>query len=783
MGSTGITASTQLGSVSTSLSPLQYDNGALYLSTGQVLNASTGTLNGTFYSAASTPASGLVVSDSTLGRAFVAVNSFSNTAAVYVFDESSFSLVGTIPVNDPSTQGYPTTFRNIVRWGQNGIALAAVRGAFSYNNQIFIFKSPLVKDVSSTPADISVSLTAPATATTGTALSYTAKATNAGPNAATGATLAATLDPSLIVNSVTASQGTCTTAAPILCDFGDLANGATATVTINATATSSGTLSAVASASASSYDPTLSNNQATGSTTVTGSGYGAVPSIVSISPNLVQAGFAAFTLTVTGTGFNSSSTVSLGSAALTTTYVNPTKLTAAVTAADIANYGWAAVTISNPAPGGGVSSVTPLTIYGLVNAPAATTVYDPYGQSLYAAVPSNATGITGNSVVAINPITTSVGTPVAVGGQSTMMAETSDGNYLYIGLSGSNSLVQFNLLTQSVGATIPIQYQSTSTPALSLATLPGSDTSLAIGFRPFYEQFGIFDVNGATGSFRANISGVYSGNNPVFASPTELYALDNQTTGMEFYRYAITASGLTLMEGTTLDGLGGGTGGIQSSGGLIYGNSGGIINPSTTPPSQVQTLPLIDFYGSGSVGSGEVALGDSSLQKEFLMLVNNVGTEAYGLVRYDLKTYLPEAVLTMPAAGGESAWTMQRFGPDGLALLSIGSFGATSQLLLIRGPFVTPQELSTSSAAVLTSGSASIIAHGTGNTVMTLTGSNFLPGVAVTWNGSYRTTTIVDSNHVTIAIPASDLASASAASLVATNPGAPASNTLQITIQ
>ncbi len=31
-----------------------------------------------------------------------------------------------------------------------------------------------------------------------------------------------------------------------------------------------------------------------------------------------------------------------------------------------------------------------------------------------------------------------------------------------------------------------------------------------------------------------------------------------------------------------------------------------------------------------------------------------------------------------------------------------------------------------------------------GNTLLTLTGSNFLPGVAVTWNGSYRTTTIVD---------------------------------------
>jgi trimeric autotransporter adhesin len=52
----------------------------------------------------------------------------------------------------------------------------------------------------------------------------------------------------------------------------------------------------------------------------------------------------------------------------------------------------------------------------------------------------------------------------------------------------------------------------------------------------------------------------------------------------------------------------------------------------------------------------------------------------------------------------------------------------------------------------------------------------------VTWNGSYRTTTIVSSTQVTVAIPASDLASAGTGSLVATNPGAAASNTLTITI-
>lgn len=787
VGSTGITNSTQLASTSSSnLLWLQYDNGSLYLSNGQVLNATSGALNGTFYTAAATPANGPVVSDSTLGKAFMAVSNFSGSAAIDIFDETSFNLLGSIPVNDLGTAGYPTSFRKIVRWGQNGIAVAAVPSAFTSNNQIYIFQSPLVKDVTSTPADLSVSLTAPATATTGTAISYVANVSNAGPNAAVDAAFSASLDPSLIINSVTPSQGSCTTAVTFSCDLGSLAAGASVTVTVNTTPTASGTLAATASVSSANFDPTSTNNQATASTTVTGSLYGAAPSASSITPNLVQAGSAAFTLTVNGTGFNTGSTVNFGGAALTTTYVSSTQVTAAVPASAIVNYGWAPVTVSNPSPGGGASSVVPLTIYNLVNVPANSILFDPYGQSLYATIPSSATGITGNSVVAINPFTGAVGTPVAIGSQPTLMAETSDGNYLYVGLNGADSLAQFNLLTQSVTATIPLVYSSASTPALSLAAMPGTDTTLAIGISNGWGNFGIFDVSGSTGSFRPNLSGIYEGVKPVFASPTELYAYDSQTSGAEFYRYSINANGLTEIDGTTLDGMGGYGGQFQLANGLVYGEGGGIINPSTTPPSQVQTLPLIDFYGSGDVGESVGLAADTSLQKDFLMLENLAGTSAYGLVRYDLNTYLPEAVLEMPQTLGiDSTATLQRFGQDGLALLSnsnIGGATPTEQLLLLRGPFIAPQELSTSTAAGLTSSSASSIAHGSGNTVLTLTGTNFLPGVAVTWNGSYRTTTIVDASHVTVDIPASDLVNTGSASLVATNPGASASNVLTITM-
>jgi trimeric autotransporter adhesin len=781
VGLTGITASSVLNPVSIYSYPsgnIQYDNGNIYLSNGEVLNATTGALLGTFYATTSTAASGPVVSDSTLGLAFIAGGGTQNGGSqVLAFNESSFNPSGNITfygLNSGAAE-------KIVRWGQNGVALNST-------TQIFIFQSPVVKDLSSTPADLAISLTAPQTATTGNAISYVATVKNLGPNPAVGTTLAATLDSSLIVNSITPSQGTCGTGSAFTCDLGGLANGTSATVMISATPTTAGTFAGSAVVSSISYDPATTNNQSTSSTTITGSFYAMAPSVTSISPALVQTGSGAFTLTVNGNGFNANSTVNIGGSAMVTTYVSTTQLSANVTANSIANYGWAPVTVTNASPGGGTSAVLPLTIYAVVNVPANAVVFDPFSQNIYATIPSASTTVTGNSIVAINPATGAVGSPISIGSQPTVMAETSDGNYLYVGLAGSDSLAQFDLVHQTVVATTPIQYDSSDVTATYLAAMPGTDSTLAINFTNSWDNFGILDISGNTGTFRPNLSGIYEGVDPIFASPTEIYAYDSETSGAEFYRYSVNSSGLTLIDGTTLDGMGGYQGGFDLAGGLVYGGAGGIVNPSTTPPSQIAILSLPEFYEAGITEFGVGAVADPSTQQDFIMMENAAGTWEYGLASFSTNTYLPETTFVMPASASniESTWTMLRWGQAGLALLSVPeaeiSPQATTQLLLLEGPFVTPQLLTTNSAASLTSSSTTSLTHGAGNTVLTLTGSNFKPGVAVTWNGSYRTTTIVDVSHVTVAIPASDLVNAGSGSLVATNPGASASNALTITI-
>src|SRR5215472_15068017 len=78
-----------------------------------------------------------------------------------------------------------------------------------------------------------------------------------------------------------------------------------------------------------------------------------VPSITSLSPSSVTAGAAAQSLTISGTNFLSSSTVTYNGVAHTVTFVSSTQLTIPLSASDQATAGSYPVVVTNPPPGGG----------------------------------------------------------------------------------------------------------------------------------------------------------------------------------------------------------------------------------------------------------------------------------------------------------------------------------------------------------------------------------------------------------------------------------------------
>jgi uncharacterized repeat protein (TIGR03803 family) len=87
-----------------------------------------------------------------------------------------------------------------------------------------------------------------------------------------------------------------------------------------------------------------------------------VPAITSLSPASVAVGSGAQTLTINGTGFVSTSSVSFNGSSYTTTFLGSTQLTIPLAATDVATAGTYSVSVTNLTPGGGTSSAVNFTV-------------------------------------------------------------------------------------------------------------------------------------------------------------------------------------------------------------------------------------------------------------------------------------------------------------------------------------------------------------------------------------------------------------------------------------
>ena len=128
-----------------------------------------------------------------------------------------------------------------------------------------------------------------------------------------------------------------------------VAAGASCTISVTFTPAASGSRTA----SVSITDNAPGSPQ---SVSLTGAGSNPQPSLTSLSPASAPAGSAAQTLTLNGTNFLASSTVTYNGVGHAATFVSSTQLTISLSATDQATGGSYAVVVTNPAPGGGASS-------------------------------------------------------------------------------------------------------------------------------------------------------------------------------------------------------------------------------------------------------------------------------------------------------------------------------------------------------------------------------------------------------------------------------------------
>ena len=757
---TGI-ISTQTFPLGNYSSDLRYDSGRLYLTSGQVLDPTNGNVLGAF------GASGPVAPDSSVGRAFVLIaNQFGPPTQVSAYDLNTFNLLGSFAIGgvDFSADNSPSSF---VRWGEDGLALRA-------DNGVFIVRSPVVHDLSQTPADISVRSSAPPSATTGTPFAVSLTIKNAGPNPVSDASLVVSFSGQPIITSVTTSQGTCAAGPVVRCDLGAFANRRTASISVTVVPTAAGDLTSTSIVESSLPDPKTLNNRASSHTSVTGGTYNVTPVLLSISPQTTLAGTGSMALTVNGLNFAQTSTVNWNGSPLPTTFASSTQLGATINASFIQNIASAQITVTTGSPGGGTSGEIPFSIFNYVVLDMNDIAFDPFTRQLYASIPSTAKQLQGNSVVSIDPLSGKLGTPIPIGSEPTRLGLSDDGSYLYVVLSGSDAVRRIDLTTLTAGTQFTtVNPLFGSFPASDVAVMPGNPNAVSTcGYANGIQVWDVTD-QGATARplTRAFGNDVYEGSVLAWGSAADLYSNDEGLSPSTLHRFTVGYSSFAEDDETYLDRV---DNKITYSGGLIYSDGGGVVDPSPVPPVTPKLVGTLPGGGSSAV--------DATVNGAFFLSSNSYGVTSRVITAADPMRFITRGTIELDNLTGD-AFDLIRWGQDGVAFRTATDFwgNGESRVVLVRGEFVLPPSSSPNPAPIASSLSPSGVKSPGSNTWVTVSGSNFIPASVAFWNNSARTTVFVDSQHLRVAIPAADLRKPKRAKIFVSNPPAGGGNSAALT--
>lgn len=510
--------------------------------------------------------------------------------------------------------------------------------------------------------------------------------------------------------------------------------------------------------------------------TLTGMGSSSypVPALSGTNPPTVPVGSTFVTLQVFGNNFFPSSVVFAAGIALQTTYQSSTTLTAALDASRL-TLGEIPITVFNPVPGGGESASLPVTTYQSIGMAAVALVYNPVTKLLYAAIHAGAAS-NPNTIAVVDPTTAKVNAYITVGNDPRKLALSSDGQYLYVSLNGDHAIQRVNLSTLKVDQTfaLPVDSSFGQLTAADMKVIPGSPQSVVVAlFRvasPAEDGIALYN-NGKlvnwlpNDGITANVavdSFDFTGTPPViYALPLSIGSPGN------FGVFTVDIAGIHVQSTGTPGTTQQNTGSIVlSDGKLLYTNSGQVWNPS--PQTLVATYNPPLFYAASVVP-------DSSAGRTFFLdpFATYSQYQATSVEAYDQTSLTLKGVVPFPSASvyGPDTIDLTRWGTDGFAFV-VGDFipyTDSNQLIIFRSS-ISGATTGQNPAPALTSLGTSSVTAGSAGFVLSVTGSNFVSGSVVQWNGSARPTTFVSSTQLTANISAADVAQPGTALITVANP-------------
>jgi hypothetical protein len=498
------------------------------------------------------------------------------------------------------------------------------------------------------------------------------------------------------------------------------------------------------------------------------------PTITTITPAAATAGGAGFILTVTGSNFVNGAVVQWNGINRTTTFVSAAQLSATIPASDILTPSTATITVFNPTPGGGTSNSQ---LFAILDP--SGTFSDNFNRANNGTIGNGWTekyptafSIQNNEVVSIdtNPIDyhdTIVYRPL---GEDQLDTEVD---------------LEFRILP---GLNFPQVHARVQRNTLPQANTIESYIFFVDGFEPLPGRAIIARQPAVAGQFECYILGI------PFSTPLQQntrYRLRFQVTGAN----PVTLTGIVeRLNGTVWELFASGTTMHTNStqpDPNLYCNPGFMPPPLSTPGAVgfakwTTANEILDNFSWTNLGVATPVPTTTSLAPAsataggpaFTLIVNGTNFVNGSVVRWNganrTTTFVSATQLTaaIPATDIITAGTAQVtvFNP------TPGGGTANAQTFTINAvpnPVPTMTNLAPTSA---TAGSAALM--------LTVNGTNFVPGSAVRWNGTDRTTTFVSATQLTATIPATDIATAGTAQVTVFNtaPGGGTANAQTFTI-
>lgn len=448
-----------------------------------------------------------------------------------------------------------------------------------------------------------------------------------------------------------------------------------------------------------------------------------VPTLTAISPTTTAAGSSAFTLTVTGTNFISTSVVNFGGTALVTTFVNSNTLTAFVPAALVATPSTVQVNVTNPAPGGGTSSSLPFVITGgggTVVTPTLTAIFPYYIEQATAGFSLT---VTGTNFVATSTVNFNGSPrPTTFVSANSLTAQILASDLLITGVVS----VSVSSGVSATSNSLPFAILPRTTYAnLTSIVITLGPTTAPISATPYPSPI---NVTGASGVVSKVVVSLFNfGHN--FPSDVDVLLV-----------------------------------GPQGQQAIIFSDVGGSTSVTNT------TFVLDDAAAVGITSSAVLTSG--------VFRPGNFGTgDVFPAPAPTSTSGVGSALSVFNATDPNGTWNL--YVADDFGNFDAGAFQGGWALSVITAPAGT-----VNGSPVITTLNPSTVSAGSAAFTLTITGSGFVSSSLVNFGGQQLVPTSVTSNTITVIIPASAVLTQGTVLVTVFNPapGGGTSNSLVFTI-